>query len=155
MYQTVHEDGSVLLQHDNQLEEDTLLTGKINLQFNELLVEFQQHGKAVKVDFKDKNNVLSESIKLLKKHGFNNQNICLNGNIDVVKEDWFKMLSAAFPNAVIQTSVDLICPLVFSLPDQAKNMLTQLKGWGINRFSMNWSMKKCSALMSQLKNMGI
>jgi len=152
--QTVHEDGSVLLQHDNPLEEETLLTGKINLQLNELLVEFQQHGKAVKVDFKDKSNVLSESIKLLKKHGFNDQNIWLNGNIDVLKEDGFKMLSAAFPNAVIQTSVDFICPLVFSLPDQAKKILTQLKGWGINRFSINWEMKKCSALMYQLKKWG-
>ncbi len=152
--QTVHEDGSVLLQHDNPLEEETLLTEKISLQLNELLVEFQQHGKAVKVDFKDKSNVLSESIKLLKKHGFNDQNIWLNGNIDVLKEDGFKMLSAAFPNAVIQTPVDFICPLVFSLPDQAKKILTQLKGWGINRFSINWEMKKCSALMYQLKKWG-
>jgi hypothetical protein len=152
--QTVHEDGSVLLQHDSPLEDETLLIEKIDLRLNELLVEFQQHGKAIKVDFKDKGNVLRESIKLLKKHGFNDQNLWLNGDIDVLQEVGFKMLLTAFPNAVIQTSVDFISPLVFSMPNQAKKILTHLKGWGINRFSISWELAKCSALLHQLKKWG-
>ena len=152
--QTVHEDGSVLLQHDSPLEDETLLIEKIDLRLNELLVEFQQHGKAIKVDFKDKGNVLRESIKLLKKHGFNDQNLWLNGDIDVLQEVGFKMLLTAFPKAVIQTSVDFISPLVFSMPNQAKKILTHLKGWGINRFSISWELAKCSALLHQLKKWG-
>ena len=69
----------------------------------------------------------------------------------MLKEKGFKLLLEAFPQAVIQTSVDFICPLVFSLPDQAKNILMRLKSWGINRFSISWELEKCSALLHQLK----
>jgi len=152
--QTVHEDGSVLLQHDNPLEDETLLIEKIDLPLHELLAEFQQRGKGIKVDFKDKSTVLRKTIKLLIKVGFKDEDIWLNGDIDVLKEEGFKMLSEAFPNAVIQTTVDFICPLVFSVPDQARNILTLLKGWGINRFSISWELEKCSALLHQLKKWG-
>lgn len=149
--QTVHEDGSVLLQHDSSLKDEALLVEKIDLPLDELLGEFQQHGKGIKIDFKDKGTVLRKTIKQLKKQGFTDQNIWLNGDIDVLKEEGFKILLQAFPQAVIQTSVDFICPLVFSLPDQAKNILKLLEGWGINRFSISWELEKCSVLLQQLK----
>jgi len=152
--QAVHEDGSVLLQHDSTLKDETLSIEKIDLPLNELLTEFQQHGKGVKVDFKDKRTVLRKTIKQLKKHGFTDQHIWLNSDIDVLHEEGFKVLLEAFPNAVIQAPVDFISPLVFSLPDQAKNILTLLKGWGINRFSISWELEKCSALLHQLKKWG-
>ena len=80
--------------------------------------------------------------------------IWLNGDIDVLKEEGFKILLEAFPNAVIQAPVDFICPLVFSVPDHAKNILTLLKGWGINRFSISWDLEKCAALLHQFKKWG-
>ena len=147
--QSVHEDGSVLLQHDSTLEDEMLLVEKIDLSLNELLVEFQQHGKAIKVDFKDKGIVLRKTVQLLKKQGFTDQQIWLNGDIDVLKEEGFKLLLQAFPNAIVQTAIDFICPLVFSLPDQARNILTRLKSWGINRFSISWELDKCSALLDR------
>ena len=152
--QTVQEDGSVLLQHDSPLEATTVLHEKIDLTLNELLEEFQQHRKGIKIDFKDKSTVLIKTVKHLKQQGFTDQQIWLNGDIDVLKEEGFKVLLEAFPNAVIQTSVDFICPLVFSLPNQAKNILTLLKAWGINRFSISWELDKCTALLHRLKKWG-
>ncbi len=149
--QAVHEDGSVLLQHDSSLQDETLLLEKIDLPLNELLVEFQRHGKGVKVDFKAKKSVLRNTLRQLKKQGFTDEHVWLNGDIDVLKKGGFEVLAEAFPNAVIQTPIDFICPLVFSLPKVAKNILTLLKGWGINRFSINWELEKCSALLHQLK----
>ena len=153
--QTVSEDGSVLLQHDTLLTDEALLVEKIDLPLNELLGEFQQHDKRIKIDFKDKGNVLRKTIKQLKTQGFTDQHIWLNGDIDVLKEEGFKMLLEAFPNAIIQTTIDFIGPLVFSLPDQAKNILTILESWGINRFSISWKLERCSALLQQLKKWGI
>ncbi len=151
--QAVHEDGSVLLQHDSALEDETGPFEKVDLSLNELLTEFQQHDKGVKVDFKHKSTV-RKTIKQLKNQGFTDQHIWLNGDIDVLKEEGFKVLLEAFPNAVVQTPVDFICPLVFSLPNQAKNILTRLTSWGINRFSINWELEKCAALLHQLKKWG-
>jgi len=153
--QTAHEDGSVLLQHDSPLEDETQLIERIDLPLNELLAAFQQHDKGIKIDFKDKSTVLRKTIKQLKKHGFKDQHIWLNSDIDVLKEEGFKLLLAAFPNAVIQTTVDFICPLAFSMPNQAKEILMRLKSWGINRFSISWELEKCSALLHQLKKWGL
>ncbi|MEE8058683.1 MAG: DUF2181 domain-containing protein [Pseudomonadales bacterium] len=152
--QSVSEDGSVLLQHDSSLKNEALSVEKLELSLDELLGEFQQHDKRIKIDFKDKSAVLRRTIKQLKKQGFTDQQIWLNGDIDVLKEEGFKMVLEAFPNAIIQTSVDFICPLVFSLPGQAKNILTLLKNWGINRFSISWELEKCTALLHQLKKWG-
>ncbi|MDK1025357.1 MAG: DUF2181 domain-containing protein [Gammaproteobacteria bacterium] len=150
----VQEDGSVLLQHDSPLKDETAVTDQVDLPLDELLAEFQKHSKGIKIDFKDKSIVLRKTIKLLKKQGFDDDHIWLNGNIDVLKEEGFKLLLAAFPNAIRQTAVDFVSPLVFSLPDQAKNILLQLKSWGINRFSISWELEKCAALLQQLKKWG-
>ncbi|MFB3100192.1 MAG: FAM151A/B family protein [Gammaproteobacteria bacterium] len=152
--QAVHEDGSVLLQHDNPLKDETPVTEKVDIPLDELLSEFQKQSKGIKIDFKDKGTVLRKTIKLLKKQVLNDGDIWLNGDIDVLKEDGFKLLLEAFPNAIRQTSVDFVCPLVFALPNQAKNILLQLESWGINRFSISWGLDKCAALLQQLKKWG-
>ena len=151
--QSAHDDGSVILQHDSPLQDDVLVSEKDEQPLDELLSEFKRHGKKIKIDFKDK-SVLRKTIKLLNKHGFSDRHIWINGDIEIVKEEGFKLLSKTFPNAVKQTCVDFICPLVFAMPDQAKEILNRLESWGINRFSISWESEKCPALLQQLKKWG-
>lgn len=152
--QTVHEDGSVLLQHDGHLDDESLVIEKNELSLDELLIAFQKMDKSIKVDFKEKGLVLRKSLKLLKHQGFTDNNVWFNADIDVLKEEGFKTLLESFPNAIVQTPVDFICPLAFALPNQAKKILMLLKSWGINRFSISWELDKCTLLLHQLKKWG-
>jgi len=148
--QAIREDGTVLLQHDSVEVDEMLEIEKTTLSLGELLTRFRENGKSVKIDFKDK-TVLSRTIRQLKKHGFEDEQIWLNGDIDVLKEAGFTKLRETFPNAIRQTSVDFLSPVVFALPGQARAILDMLAGWGINRLSISWELKKCSLLLQQLK----
>lgn len=82
--------------------------------------------------------LLDKLIRDLRNANLPSEHIWIDGPIQLVREAGVRKLRNALPKAVLQCTIDPIRPLVRSLPDHSRNIIDELRNWGINRFSFSW-----------------
>ena len=129
--------GRLIVRHDSfeetppQAEEEFLL-------FDDVLQRCENFQKSIKIDFKEGGEFVDRVIALVEKTRLAHESLWFNGHIEIIGEEGFRKLAAAFPGTIIQCRIDFLVPLIEILPEEGKRILDKLCGWGINRFSVPW-----------------
>jgi len=108
------------------------------LTLDDLLARMRERGKAVKLDLKGGGPLIGRALALVARHGFDDDQLWLNGYLPFLGEAGVRQLAEARPGAILQAPVDFMGALAVSLPDHTKAILDTLRGWGMNRFSINF-----------------
>jgi phosphoglycolate phosphatase-like HAD superfamily hydrolase len=144
--------GEIVLRHDPQ-DAPPSLVAEHRLQLDDCLEAFRRAGKAIKLDIKDP-TIVDDLLPRLQPSGLDDDDLWFNGRIDVVGEATFRRLAQAHPGAVLQCPVDFLGPLAVAVPSEAKQLLTLLTGWGIDRFSVSWANPHAHTLLDRLDEWG-
>ena len=70
--------------------------------------------------------------------------------MDVLQKEGFAALFAAYPEAIIQCTIDFLVPMIISLPEKTREALELFGEWGMNRFSLGWKTPGMTGLLNQL-----
>ncbi|NER39203.1 MAG: hypothetical protein F6J93_35505 [Oscillatoria sp. SIO1A7] len=125
------------------------------LSFEILLQRLVATGKSVKIDLKSGGEALDKVMKLVDSCGFEESRLWFNGNLEILQEEGFRKLAAAYPNAILQAPVNFLAPLVCSVPEKAKELLDLFGSWGINRFSISWKIENMRPFFDRLNEWGL
>jgi hypothetical protein len=143
----------VVLRHDGfetiplQEDEGLLLLG-------ECLERMREHGRGVKFDLKENDNLVNKVLDTVATFDFDDSCLWFNGNVELLQEDGFQKLAEAHPSAIIQCPVDFMTPLIIGTPQKAKEILDIFAQWGINRFSLSWLAPNARRLFEQMDRWG-
>jgi len=110
--------------------------------------------RAVKLDLKDGPDVLAEVTALLDEHGYPQDRLWFNASIDVLGVDGFRRLRWIYPRAILQCPVDFLTPLLLAMPTQARDILSSLSDWGVDRLSLAWGADHLVPLLDRLQGWG-
>ena len=127
----------LVLRHDD-FAEAKRRRGEGLYRFEDGLRRLRKHKRCVKIDFKEGGAVIGSVLDLVAKCGFEPGELWFNGNIERVQEAGFRQIGSAFPSSIRQCPVDFLSPLFGSKPAKAKEIIEELKDWGINRVSVGW-----------------
>jgi hypothetical protein len=122
------------------------------LTLEQCLPHFKRADKGIKLDLKDV-AVIDAVSSSLAEHGFMGNRVWFNGSLQNLGEDGFRRLAATWPDAVIQCPVDFLVPIM-SMPGKAREVLQILRGWGVNRFSLNWKTESRRRAFETLESWG-
>jgi len=124
----------LVLHHDEITSADTdaLLT------LDSLLARMREHGKAAKLDLKGGDELIEPTLALVERYGFSDDQLWFNAYLHRLSASGFRRLAEAHPGAILQAPVDFLGPLAYNLSDHLKAVLDTLRGWGMNRFSVNF-----------------
>ncbi len=145
--------GKLIVRHDS-FEETPVQSGEESLLLEDVLQRLDRFHKSVKVDLKEGDELVDRVIDLVGGMHLADDRLWFNGDIEVLGEGGFRKFVAAFPGAVIQCRIDFLTPLIETLPDEDKRVLGQLRGWGINRFSLPWGLSGLMSVVDQMDSWG-
>ena len=120
------------------------------LSLAEVIGAIASGGRAIKLDLKTGGELIERVIELVRARGMRDEDLWLNGRIEVLGEAGFRRLREAFPGATLQCPADFAAPLVLALPEEARVVLERLRGWGIDRFSLSWDNAQLRELVSRM-----
>jgi len=140
--------GELISRHDS-MKESPLLEDEKPLCVEKTLQIIKRHGKSAKLDFKEKKTI-EPMVNILLQLGFSEEHLWFNGNIERVGERGFRLLACRFPKAIIQCPIDFLGPLILACPHEAKDILSLLGQWGINRFSLSFKTSNKTDILNQL-----
>lgn len=143
----------LILRHDS-FKEMPMQEGEDFLYLEQVLEILDRTGKSIKFDLKENGSALDNLLKTLQTYNLDNSRLWFNGNTEVLKEDGFRKLVKAYPGAIIQCPIDFIYPIIFSIPEKARDTLDLFKGWGINRFSLSWQTPGMKGILDQIEEWG-
>ncbi len=143
----------LILRHDSFVD-NPLSLDEDWLSLNRLLERLRETGKSVKFDMKAGGTVVDKVLELVDAYDFDDLRLWINGNVERLQEQGFKMLARAHPKAVLQCPVDFLAPLVGSAPEKASEILQMFTTWGINRFSIDWRSQDMRAFFDQMDGWG-
>ncbi len=138
--------GELVLRHDSFASRPPSEHEPI-LRFAEALESLRAAGRAVKIDVKEGGPVVGRIVDAVDSLDFRSEDLWFNGDLDSLLEEGIRHLSRRRPGVIIQVPVHFIGPLVCGAPDHAAALLTMLKGWGVNRVSLNWKTKNRRELL--------
>ncbi len=115
------------------------------------LARLKSAGRGIKLDLRDGLATLDEVIELIQAAGVEQENLWFNGRIERLLEEGFRQLSATFPGATLQCSIDFLAPLILGAPATAKETLDMLSGWGLTRFSVSWQTLNKRQILRQME----
>jgi hypothetical protein len=124
------------------------------LTLDDALDRLRYRDKGVLLDLKAGGQVIDRVLNLVVTYGFNGPRLWFNGDIEVLQEDGFKRLATAHPGAVVQCPIDFLSPLIFNTPLKARAILDRLRGWSVNRFSLEWQTPNLRHLLDQMDRWG-
>lgn len=127
-----------LVLHHDELDDAPADDVAALLTLDGLLARMREQGKAVKLDLKGGGALIGRALALVERHGFDDDHLWLNGYLQFLGEAGVRQLAEARPGAILQAPVDFMGVLACSLPDHTKTILDTLRGWGMNRFSINF-----------------
>jgi len=125
------------------------------LTLEKLLARLRQRGKWVKLDLKGGGELVDKALELLSHYDFGDSRLWFNGYVNHMREEGFRKIAKAYPNAIIQCPIDFLEPLVCSIPDKTKEILDTFQSWGINRFSINWLSSERQQFFDQMDRWGL
>lgn len=127
-----------LVLHHDRLDDAPADDVAALLTLDDLLARMRERGKAVKLDLKGGGLLIGRALALVERHGFDDDHLWLNGYLQFLGEAGVRQLAEARPGAILQAPVDFMGVLACSLPDHTRVILDTLRGWGMNRFSINF-----------------
>ena len=122
--------------------------------FAEVMDEVMARGRSAKLDLKENGPLLERLPAALARWGPDESRLWINGEIGVVGERGFRKLRAAYPGAILQCSIDFVAPLVGTMADRAKEILDEIAGWGVNRFSIGWRTLRREQVLGEIQAWG-
>lgn len=143
----------VVLRHDS-FEKTPLREAEDFLLFEDALDSLLQLGKSIKLDLKESGSLIENVLALLQRHQVRSSDLWFNGQVDVLKQEGFRELASAFPEAVIQCPIDFLTPMIIGIPEKARETLVLFREWGINRFSIGWETPGMHKLLNELDQWG-
>ncbi len=144
---------NLILRHDS-FERTPMQEDEEFLLLEHILKLHKKMDKSLKLDLKEGGLLIDKIVEVLKASGFDSSQLWFNGNVEVLQEDGFHKLAKAYPRAIKQCPIDFLTPIILSVPDKAKEMLDIFRGWGINRFSVNWETPYMRQLLDQIDKWG-
>jgi len=112
-----------------------------------------QSNHGLKIDLKQGGILLDKLLRDIRMAQLDQRQVWINAPMQRLHERGFRKLRNALPEAILQCPVDGLQIVICALPDQAGEILTELKNWGINRFSVDWS-KGGAELVEALQRRG-
>ena len=124
------------------------------LPLEDVLESVAAFGKSIKLDLKEGDSVIHESLAALRSAGFDDSRVWFNANAYVLGRDGFAVLVGAYPSAIFQSPIDSMVPLLLNRPEEGLECLEELRSWGVNRLSVKWDTPQMSRLVEQLSSWG-
>ena len=144
--------GDPVLRHAPFDEERLALRAPVSL--DELLRSLSLWGRAIKLDLKEGGALIETTLERLEAHGFRDDQLWFNAEVEELGEKGFRTLRERRPGAVIQCPVDFLTPLFQVVPDRARALLELFSGWGIDRFSLGWGSPRLGEWVDALARWG-
>ncbi len=124
------------------------------LTLDRLIERVSKTGKSIKIDLKTGGVLVDKVMESIDAHGFDDSRLWFNSNVERLQELGFWKLSKKYPKAILQADVDFLAPLIYSVPDKAREVLDMFTEWGINRFSINWQSQNLRSFFDQMSEWG-
>lgn len=103
----------------------------------DITVSQRNHG--LKIDLKQGGILLDKLLRDLRMAQLDQSQMWINAPMQRLHERGFTKLRQALPEAILQCPLDSLQAVISALPEQAGEILAELKNWGITRFSVDWS----------------
>jgi hypothetical protein len=144
---------SLVLRHDSfsarpPADDEQLLC------LEDVLAALAAEGRSVKLDLKEREDLLPDVAELLDSRRFTDERVWFNASIEVLSAAGFRALRSTYPGATVQCPVDWLAPVVRVMPLQASDLLSVLSGWGIDRLSVAWSTSELADVLGRLQGWG-
>lgn len=110
--------------------------------------------RSIKLDIRENGHTLDELVAEIRDRSIPEDRLWFSANIDELGEGGFRRLRRTFPRAVVQCPVDFMAPLILAMPERAKEILSSLSEWGINRVSVKWDNLAKRQVLDSLENWG-
>jgi len=143
----------LILRHDFP-ENTPLQENEDRLTLDYLLSRLHQTWKGVKLDLKGDGMLVDRVLDVVDAYGLDESCLWFNAKVERLQEKGFRRLAAAHPLAVLQCPVSFLAPLILSVPEKAKEILTMFTDWGINRFSISWLTPDMRQFFDQMDQWG-
>jgi phosphoglycolate phosphatase-like HAD superfamily hydrolase len=145
--------GRLVLRHDS-FERTPWSRTETVLELGDVLARLRERGRGVKLDLKDGDAILDDTLAVVDKHSFDDRDLWFNARIEALGEDGARRIVGARPEAIVQCPVDFLAPLALAAPERAWDVVSMLIGWGVNRFSVSWAGEHARVLLVCLEDFG-
>jgi phosphoglycolate phosphatase-like HAD superfamily hydrolase len=95
-------------------------------------------GRSVKLDMKEGGEIIHEVLGVVSRLEFADEQLWFNGSIQALGPGGFERLREARPDAILQSPIDFLVPLLLAAPELAGDVLVAIGRWGITRVSVDW-----------------
>ena len=109
--------GRVVLRHD-AFERTPWSRTETVLELDDLLARLRQQGRGVKLDLKDGDAILDDTLASVDKLGFDDADLWFNARMEALGEDGVRRVRATRPGAIVQCPVDFLAPLTIAAPER-------------------------------------
>jgi hypothetical protein len=145
--------GRVVLRHDG-FERTPWSRAETVLELDDLLARLRDQGRGVKLDLKDGEAILDDTLAIVDKLGFDDGDLWFNARLEALGEDGVRRIAATRPGAIVQCPVDFLGALAIAAPERAWDVVRMLTDWGVNRFSVSWAGEHARLLLECLEDFG-
>lgn len=146
---------SAVILPSHELVEPVTTNQKAPSHFNDILFAIGPSDKSLKLDLKESGPLIEAVIDCLNRHQIDESRLWFNGKVDVLKEAGFRRLKELYPGAILQCPIDAFIPFILESPNEAKDLLSVLRDWGVNRFSLKWNRPSLREILDWLDSFGI
>jgi hypothetical protein len=129
--------GRLVLRHDSFLESPWARDEAL-LPLTDCLEVLRRTGRSVKLDLKEGGEVVEEVLDAARRFGFSDEELWFNGSIETLGREDFARLRRARRDAILQSPIDFLVPLLLAAPELAEEVLATMSSWGVTRVSLDW-----------------
>lgn len=130
--------GQLMLRHDT-FATTHLIENEARLMYLDTLEILATRGASIKLDIKGGADILDRVLKSVGSLQIPDDRLWFNGDIQGIREDGFRSIRDLHPGSIIQCPIGWLRPLLGAAPEEAHRLLNSLAGWGISRYSVDWS----------------
>ena len=111
-------------------------------------------GRSVRIDFQSGGAVIDQVLAIVSACDVSDPSLWFSGALHDLSEHGVQRLRANHPTSTISCPADFLAPLVFGALEHSLELIDVLRGWGIDRFSLNWRQARVRELIGQLERWG-
>lgn len=145
--------GEFILRHDS-FEVRPALPDEKWLTLDEMVLAIAKHDRGIKLDLKGGPDVLDRVLQVVADAEFTEDRLWFNGDIETTGEEGFRRIRAEHPDAIVQTPIGWLSPLIAAAPAEAHKTVEMLASWGMSRFSVRWNHDPVRELVDELTGWG-
>ena len=143
--------GTLVLHHDRLYSHPET---EQTLELEYTIRAFNRFDKSIKLDFKEGQSTVDRVLDILASEGVDGSRLWFNGDLEILEEEGYRKLHQAHPSAIVQCPIGSLANLVLDNPVEARDILTQLHGWGVSRFSIKWDAPQIKVIIDRISNWG-